>query len=49
MESGIYAATVAFVGQFSTIFQKTNNENLQPNGKKVVFWRFWKPCSMDED
>jgi len=31
MESGKYAATVASVEQFFTIFQKTNNENLQPN------------------
>ena len=33
MESGKYAATVVSVGQFLSIFQKTNNENLQPNEK----------------
>jgi len=31
MESGQYPATVAAVGQFLTIFQEIQNENLQPN------------------
>ena len=33
MESGKYTATVAAVRQFLTIFQTSENENLQPNYK----------------